>query len=62
MHRVLYNAASFDRPVTHIREVRGLGTKGAASSDTRADVDAFAVLCSREEGQYERGLAHPRMS
>ncbi len=42
--RVIYNATSLDPSVEHTLEVRVLGTKRAASTSTRVDVDAFVVI------------------
>jgi hypothetical protein len=42
--RVVYNATSLDPSVSHTLEVRVLGTKRAASTGTRVDVDAFVAL------------------
>ena len=41
--RVLYNA-TLDSPGPHTLEVKVLGTKKSASTDTRVDVDAFVIL------------------
>jgi hypothetical protein len=41
--RVIYSA-SLDSAGTHTLEVRVLGTKRAASSGTRVDVDAYLTL------------------
>ncbi len=42
--RVIYNATSLDPSVEHTLEVRVLGTKRAASTGTRVDVDALVAL------------------
>jgi hypothetical protein len=42
--RVVFSTAGLDPSVTHTLEVRVLGTKNAASTDKRVDVDAFVVL------------------
>jgi Bacterial Ig-like domain len=42
--KVVYSTGGLDPTVNHTLEVRVLGTKQAASSGTRVDVDAFVVL------------------
>ena len=42
--RVVYSATSLDPSVQHTLQVRVLGTKRAASTGTRVDVDAFVAL------------------
>ncbi len=42
--RVVYNASSLDPSQQHTLEVRVLGTKRAASTNARVDVDAFVAL------------------
>jgi uncharacterized delta-60 repeat protein len=42
--KVVFSANGLDPTVTHTLEVKVLGTKRAASSSTRVDVDAFVVL------------------
>ena len=42
--KVVFRRGGLDPSTTHTLEVRALGTKNAASSGTRVDVDAFVVL------------------
>ncbi len=41
---IVFSRAGLDPSVTHALEVRALGTRNAAATSKRVDVDAFVVL------------------